>query len=163
MARTSAPQAPEVAPADLVEDFHRAGLTRSIDDRQIILQRQGKVFFQISGAGHEALLLGLARDLRAGYDWFFPYYRDQALMIGLGMSPYQILLQAVGSAECPSSAGRQMPSHWGDRSMNVFTTSSPTGSQCLPAVGCAEGGRYLQNHPEITDAASHPDEVTYMS
>src|SRR5688572_10165202 len=101
MARTSAPEAPELAPAELVEDFHRACLSRSIDDRQIILQRQGKVFFQISGAGHEALLLGLARDLRAGYDWFFPYYRDQALMLGLGMSPYQILLQAVGSSECP--------------------------------------------------------------
>ena len=149
--------------AELVEDFHRACLSRSLDDRQITLQRQGKVFFQISGAGHEALLLGLARDLRPGYDWFFPYYRDQALMLGLGMSPYQILLQAVGSSECPSSAGRQMPSHWGDRSMNVFTTSSPTGSQCLPAVGCAEGGRYLQAHPEISGVASHPDEVTYMS
>lgn len=164
MARTKAPE--ELAnftSAELVEDFHRACLSRSIDDRQITLQRQGKVFFQISGAGHEALLLGLARDLRAGYDWFFPYYRDQALMLGLGMSPYQILLQAVGSSECPASGGRQMPSHWGDRSMNVFTTSSPTGSQCLPAVGCAEGGRYLNAHPEITDAPSHPDEVTYMS
>ena len=163
MARSAASKELEgLDPAQLVEDFHRACLSRSLDDRQIILQRQGKVFFQISGAGHEALLLGLARDLKAGYDWFFPYYRDQALMVGLGMSPYQILLQAVGSSECPSSAGRQMPSHWGDRSMNVFTTSSPTGSQCLPAVGCAEGGRYINAHPEI-DAAAHPDEVTYMS
>ncbi|MBW3537145.1 MAG: dehydrogenase E1 component subunit alpha/beta [Actinobacteria bacterium] len=163
MARTAASKELDgLNPSELVEDFHRACLSRSVDDRQIILQRQGKVFFQISGAGHEALLLALARDLKPGYDWFFPYYRDQALMIGLGMSPYQILLQAVGSSECPSSAGRQMPSHWGDRSMNVFTTSSPTGSQCLPAVGCAEGGRYISAHPEI-DAAAHPDEVTYMS
>ena len=148
--------------AEAVEDFHRACISRSIDDRQIILQRQGKCFFQISGAGHEALLLGLARDLKAGYDWFFPYYRDQALMIGLGMSPYQILLQAVGSSDDPASGGRQMPSHWGDRDMHVFTTSSPTGSQCLPAVGCAEGGRYIVGHPEI-DAVAHPDEVTFMS
>ena len=164
MAKKTAPSELDAfTSAELVEDFHRACLSRSIDDRQIILQRQGKVFFQISGAGHEALLLGLARDLRAGYDWFFPYYRDQAMMLGLGMSPYQILLQAVGSSECPASGGRQMSSHWGDREMNVFTTSSPTGSQCLPAVGCAEGGRYLNAHPEIKDAPSHPDEVTWMS
>ena len=108
------PAPPVEFPRDeLIEDFRRACISRAIDDREINLQRQSRVFFQIAGAGHEALLLGLARHLRPGYDWFFPYYRDQALMLGLGISAYQILLQAVGSADDPSSGGRQMPSHWG--------------------------------------------------
>jgi 2-oxoisovalerate dehydrogenase E1 component len=121
--------------AELREDFRLACTSRALDDREIGLQKQSRVFFQISGAGHEALLLGLARLLRPGYDWFFPYYRDQALLLGLGASPYDILLQAVGSSADPASGGRQMPSHWGDVGRHVVTQSSPTGSQCIPPWG----------------------------
>src|SRR5262245_56416867 len=128
---------------ELRRDFLLACISRAIDDREIALQKQSRVFFQISGAGHEALYLALARVLRPGYDWFFPYYRDLALMLGLGISAEQILLQAVGSAADPASGGRQMPAHWGDRAFNVVTQSRPTGRQCIPAGRCAQGGRCL--------------------
>ncbi len=150
-------------PADeLRQDLLLACVSRAIDDREIALQKQSRVFFQISGAGHEALLLGLSHDLRPGYDWFFPYYRDLALMLGLGVTPEDVLRQAVGSADDPASGGRQMPSHWGDRERNVVTQSSPTGSQCLPAVGCAEAGRYIVRRPQL-GLPAHGDEVTYVS
>ena len=148
---------------ELVEDFRLACISRALDDREISLQRQSRVFFQISGAGHEALLLALARHLRPGYDWFFPYYRDRALMLGLGVSPREILLQAVGSAEDPSSGGRQMPCHWGFADKNVVTQSSPTGSQCIPAVGCAEATRYISRRPALPGCTAHGDELTYVS
>lgn len=158
---------------ELLADLRLAHISRAIDDRQIAMQKQNRVFFQISGAGHEALGLGLARHLRSGHDWFFPYYRDQALVLGLGVTPTAVLLQAVGSADDPSSAGRQMPAHWGDRERHIVTQSSPTGSQCTPAVGCAEAGRYLLGRPHLTgpDAApagrgpttAHADEITYVS
>ena len=148
---------------EMLEDFRLACISRALDDREMALQKQSKVFFQISGAGHEALLLGLARHLRPGYDWFFPYYRDRALMLGLGISPTEILLQAVGSAADPASGGRQMPCHWGDKSRNVVTQSSPTGSQCIPAVGCAEASRYIVRRPHLATSAAHGDELTYVS
>jgi 2-oxoisovalerate dehydrogenase E1 component len=150
-------------PADeLRRDLLLARVSRAIDDREIAMQKQSRVFFQISGAGHEALLLGLAHELRPGYDWFFPYYRDLALMLGLGVSPTEVLLQAVGSADDPASGGRQMPAHWGDRERHVVTQSSPTGSQCIPAVGCAEAGRYIVRRPQL-GLPAHGDEVTYVS
>ena len=124
-------------------------LSRALDDREILLQKQSRVFFQISGAGHEILLTALARSLRPAYDWFFPYYRDRALVLALGVTPLDILLEAVGSSEDPASGGRQMPCHWGDVSRNIVTQSSPTGSQCLPAVGCAEAGRYIARRPAL--------------
>jgi 2-oxoisovalerate dehydrogenase E1 component len=148
---------------ELIEDFRLACQSRALDDREITLQKQSRVFFQISGAGHEALLLGLARSLRPGYDWFFPYYRDRALMLGLGITPEAMLLQAVGSADDPASGGRQMPCHWGDRAKNVVTQSSPTGSQCLPAVGCAEASRYISRRPHLPGCQAHGDELTYVS
>src|SRR5688500_15055772 len=134
---------------ELVEDFRLACISRALDDREMALQKQSKVFFQISGAGHEALLLGLARSLRPGYDWFFPYYRDLALMLGLGVTPTEVLLGAVGAADDPASGGRQMPSHWGDPDKHVVTQSSATGTQCLPAVGCAEAARYISRRPQL--------------
>jgi 2-oxoisovalerate dehydrogenase E1 component len=148
--------------AEAVEDLRLALISRAIDDREIILQKQSRAFFQISSAGHEALLLGLARSLRAGYDWFFPYYRDRPLLLGLGITPVELLLQVVGAATDPASGGRQMPGHWGHRATNVVTQSSPTGSQCLPAVGCAEGIRYIQ-HRSLQGCSAHGDELVYVS
>jgi 2-oxoisovalerate dehydrogenase E1 component len=148
---------------ELIDDFRLACVSRFIDDRQIAMQKQSRVFFQISGAGHEAIGLALARHLRPGYDWFFPYYRDQALVLGLGVTAADVLRQAVGSAEDPSSGGRQMPSHWGSRAHNIVTQSSPTGSQCIPAVGCAEAGRYIVRRPHLEGCRAHGDELTYVS
>jgi 2-oxoisovalerate dehydrogenase E1 component len=139
-----------------------AWVSRFLDDREIALQKQSRVFFQISGAGHEALLLGLGRHLRAGYDWFFPYYRDRALMLSLGVTPEQILELAVGSADDPASGGRQMPCHWGYRDLNVVTESSATGSQCIPAVGCAEASRYISRR-QLPGCTAYGDELTYVS
>jgi 2-oxoisovalerate dehydrogenase E1 component len=157
-----APGPDAFAAEELRRDLLLACVSRSIDDREIALQKQSRVFFQISGAGHEALYLALAHELRPGYDWFFPYYRDASLMLGLGMSAAQILLQAVGSRDDPASGGRQMPSHWGDRALHVVTQSSPTGSQCIPAVGCAEAGRYIVRRPDL-GLPAEGDEVTYVS
>ncbi|MDQ1374169.1 MAG: 2-oxoisovalerate dehydrogenase component, partial [Actinomycetota bacterium] len=146
-----------------IEDFRLACISRAIDDREMALQKQSRVFFQISGAGHEALLLSLARHLRPGYDWFVPYYRDSALVLGLGVTPTEILLQAVGSADDPASGGRQMPAHWGSVAKNIVTQSSCTGSQCLAAVGSAEAARYISRRPHLPGCSAQGDELTYVS
>jgi 2-oxoisovalerate dehydrogenase E1 component len=146
-----------------LEDLRTACISRAIDDREMALQKQSRVFFQISGAGHEALLLAFARHLRPAYDWFFPYYRDLALVLGLGVTPTEVLLQAVGSAEDPASGGRQMPAHWGAKDKNIVTQSSCTGSQCLNAVGSAEAARYISRRPDLPGCVAHGDELTYVS
>jgi 2-oxoisovalerate dehydrogenase E1 component len=148
---------------ELIEDFRLSCLSRSLDDREILLQKQSRVFFQISGAGHEIILTALARSLRPASDWFFPYYRDRALVLALGVSAKAVMLEAVGSAEDPASGGRQMPCHWGDVNLNIVTQSSPTGSQCLPAVGCAEAARYIAPRPGLVGCSAVGDEITYVS
>ena len=148
---------------ELVADFRTACLSRALDDREITLQKQSRVFFQISGAGHEILLTALARSLRPGYDWFFPYYRDRALALALGVSADAMMAQAVGAAADPASGGRQMPCHFGDAGLHIVTQSSPTGSQCLPAVGCAEAARYIVRRAHLEGCSGFGDEVTYVS
>jgi 2-oxoisovalerate dehydrogenase E1 component len=153
------------SPDDLLGAYRWMLLSRKIDDKEIQLKNQSQIFFQISGAGHEAVLVAAGHALRSGFDWFYPYYRDRALCLTLGVTPYEMFLAAVGAKDDPASGGRQMPSHWGHKKYNIVSQGSPTGTQCLQAVGCAEAGLLYQRITDIPDRQSlfHDDEVVYVS
>ncbi|HEY7179837.1 MAG TPA: dehydrogenase E1 component subunit alpha/beta [Blastocatellia bacterium] len=152
-------------PATIISAYRTMYTSRRLDDKELLLKRQNRIYFQINGVGHEAVLAAAGLLLRPAYDWFFAYYRDRALTLSLGITPYDQLLAAVASKDDPNSGARQMPSHWSDPKLHIFARSSATGTQFLQAVGAAEAGYRYSMIKEIEDRAAYfkKDEVVYVS
>ena len=158
-------KAAKLAKELLVGAYRMVYMSRRVDDKEIQLKRQNRAFFQISGVGHETINVATALHLKPGYDWFYPYYRDRALCLQLGVTPYEMFLGSVGAKDDPASAGRQMPSHWSSRKLHIVSLSSPTGTQILQAVGAAEASQYFASVKEAAELATsfHADEVAFVS
>ena len=152
-------------PQALVSAYRNIYLSRKFDDKEIQLKRQNKIYFQINSVGHEAVGTAAGMVLKPGYDWFDCYYRDRALILQLGLTPYEMFLQSVGAKDDPASAGRQMPAHWGSKRLNIISKSSCTGTQFLHAVGAAEAGWRMGRMNELAGegASFSKDEVVYVS
>ena len=153
----------KLSKADLKWFLKNVYVSRKTDDAEISMKKQNKAFFQISGAGHEGILSAVAKVLKPKHDYFIPYYRDRALCLGLGVTPYEMLCQANGNTGDTASHGRQMPAHWGNVKLNIVSKSSCTGTQFLQAVGIAEAGLHLKKMKLKDSPVYNEQEIVYTS